>query len=105
MSGSRRPAVAVEVGPQEQLNWSTEEAPVATATAKAAAPKNRWQTPLIGRLEITEGKVVYQDTKRKLALDGTISTASGKAGGQPQAELTLKGKLDNQPLQVQFVGG
>ncbi len=57
------------------------------------------------RLEITEGKIQYQDSKRKLALDGSISTASGKAGAQPQAELTLKGKLENQPLQVHFVGG
>src|SRR5262249_12224429 len=40
-----RPQVAVEVGPQEQLNWSFAEAPVATVAAKAAAPKNRWQTP------------------------------------------------------------
>jgi AsmA family protein len=100
-----RPQVAVEVGPQEQLNWSFKEAPVVTATAKAAAPKSRWQTPLIGRLKITEGKVEYVDSKRKLSLDGTISTASGKAGAQPQAELRLTGKLENQPLQVHFVGG
>jgi len=101
----RRPEVGVEVGEQEQLNWSLGEAPVTTAVAKAAAPKNRWQTPLIGHLRITEGKVQYQDPKRKLTLDGTISTASGKAGGQPQAELLLKGMLEKQPLQVHFVGG
>ena len=63
------------------------------------------QTPLIGRLEITEGKIPYQDGKRKLDLDGTISTAQGKAGDQPQAELSLKGKLEGQPLSVRFVGG
>jgi AsmA family protein len=101
----RRPEVGVEVGAEEQVNWSLGEAPVTTAAAKAVAPKNRWQAPLIGHLQITEGKVQYQDPKRKLTLDGTISTASGKAGGQPQAELLLKGKLENQPLQVHFVGG
>lgn len=101
----QRPEVAVEVGPDEQLNWSLGEAPVATEAARAVTPKNRFQTPLIGRLEITEGKVRYRDAKRKLALDGTVSTAEGKAGAQPQAELSLEGKLENQPLTVKFTGG
>jgi AsmA family protein len=101
----RKPEVVVEVGPREQLNWSLGEAPVATEAAKAVAPKQRYQTPLVGQLEITEGRVAYRDPKRKLDLDGTVSTASGKAGAQPTAELSLKGKLENQPLSVRFVGG
>jgi uncharacterized protein involved in outer membrane biogenesis len=101
----RKPEVVVEVGPQEQLNWSLGEAPVATEAAKAVAPKQRYQTPLVGRLEITEGRVAYRDPKRKLDLDGTVSTATGKAGAQPTAELSLKGKLENQPLSVHFTGG
>ena len=100
----RKPEVVVEKGPKEQLNWSLWESPAGTA-AEALKPKNRFQTPLIGRLEVTEGKIRYQDPKRKLDLDGTISTATGKAGAQPQAELTLKGKLEGQPLQIKFVGG
>jgi AsmA family protein len=100
-----RPDVIVEVGDKEQLNWSFGESPVTTEVGKAVTPSTRIQTPLIGRLQITEGKLQYQDPKRKLALDGSISTASGKAGEQPQAELSLKGKLENQPLTVHFVGG
>ena len=101
----RKPEVAVEVGDKEQLNWSLGESPVTTGLAKAAAPKERTEMPLVGHLEITDGRLSYQDTKRKLALDGTVSTAEGKAGAQPQAELSLKGKLENQPLTVHFVGG
>lgn len=101
----RKPQAMVEVGDKDQLNWSFGEAPVATEAAKAVTPKNRFQTPLVGDLEITEGTLKYQDPRRKLALDGTISTARGKAGAQPQAELSLKGKLENQPLAVHFVGG
>lgn len=100
-----KPELAIEVGDKEQLNWSFGESPVAHTAAKVAAPENRFQTPLIGRLRITDGHVQYQDTKRKLTLDGTIATAAGKAGDQPQAELRLKGKLENQPLSVHFVGG
>lgn len=101
----RKPEVAVEKGDKDQLNWSLWESPVTTGTAKAVTPKERYQTPLIGRLEITDGRLSYRDAKRKLELDGTVSTATGKAGDQPQAELQLKGKLENQPLSVHFVGG
>jgi len=100
----RKPEVVVEKGPDDQLNWSLWESPAATAV-QAVKPEDRFETPLIGRLEITDGKISYQDSKRKLDLDGTISTAIGKAGEQPQAELMLKGKLEGQPLQVKFVGG
>jgi len=101
----QKPEVVVEKGgPHDELNWSFGESPGGNA-AEAVKPKNRFQTPLIGRLEVTEGKITYEDPKRKLALDGTVSTATGKAGRQPQAELKLKGKLEGQPLTVDFTGG
>ena len=100
----RKPEVIVEKGPNEQLNWDFGESTGGTA-AKAVEPENRFQTPLIGRLEVTDGKIRYEDSKRKLDLDGTISTATGHAGAQPQAQLLLKGKLEGQPLQIKFVGG
>jgi AsmA family protein len=101
----RKPDVQVEVGDKEQLNWSMGEAPVATGAVKALEPDNRYETPLIGLLEITEGKLGYRDGKRKLELDGRVTTATGKAGDQPQAEFSLKGKLEGQPLELRFVGG
>ncbi len=101
----RKPEVQVEVGDKEQLNWSMSETPVVTGAAKALEPDNRFEAPLIGRFEVTDGKLGYRDTKRKLELDGTVSTAAGKAGEGPQAELALKGKLEGQPLDVKFVGG
>lgn len=101
----RRPEVQVEVGDKEQLNWSMGETPVVTGAVKAVEPDSRYGAPLIGQLEITDGKVGYRDPKRKLELDGTVSTATGKAGDQVQAELQLKGKLEGQPLQIRFVGG
>jgi uncharacterized protein involved in outer membrane biogenesis len=100
-----KPEVVVEKGDKDQLNWSFGESPVTTGAAKAIEPSNRFQTPLIGRLEITEGKLTYRDPKRKLDLDGTIATAKGNAGDQPQAKLELKGKLEGQPLTARFVGG
>lgn len=101
----RRPEVAVEKSDDDRLNWSLGESPVTTGAAKAVAPKERVQTPLIGHLAITEGQFAYRDAKRKLDLDGTVTTAIGAAGEQPQVELQLKGKLENQPLAVRFTGG
>lgn len=99
----RKPEVQVETGEQDQLNWSLGETPVVTGAAKALEPDNRFEAPVIGKLEVTEGKLGYRDTKRKLELDGTVSTATGKA--EDEAELALKGKLEGQPLDVRFSGG
>ena len=99
----RKPEVQVERGEKEQLNWSLDETPVVTGAAKALEPDNRFDAPVIGRLEISEGKLGYRDPKRKLELDGTVSTATGKA--EDEAELSLKGKLEGQPLEVRFTGG
>src|ERR1700722_10670397 len=71
----RKPEVAIEVGDKEQVNWSLGESPVTSGLAKAAAPKERTEMPLVGHLEITDGRLSYQDPKRKLSLDGTVSTA------------------------------
>lgn len=101
----RKPEVQVEKGDKDQLNWSMEETPVVTGAAKALKPDNRFDAPLIGKFEVTDGKLGYRDTKRKLELDGTVSTAAGKAGEGPEAELSLKGKLEGQPLEMKFIGG
>ncbi len=99
----RKPEVQVERGDKEQLNWSMDETPVVTGAAKALEPDNRFDAPVIGKLEISDGKLGYRDPKRKLELDGTVSTATGKA--EDAAELSLKGKLEGQQLEVRFAGG
>jgi uncharacterized protein involved in outer membrane biogenesis len=101
----RRPEIYLERNEKEQTNWDFEQSPVTVSAAKAVAPKERHQTPLVGQLEIDNGRVGYSDLKRKIDLNGTISTAIGQAGRQPEAKLELTGKLENQPLTVHFVGG
>jgi len=99
----RNPEVQIETGERDQLNWSLGETFVVTGAAKALEPDNRFETPVIGKLEVTEGRLGYRDAKRKLELDGTVSTATGRA--EDEAELALKGKLEGQRLDVRFRGG
>jgi uncharacterized protein involved in outer membrane biogenesis len=101
----RKPEIRLESNDKDQSNWSISEAPVTATAAKAIKPEERHQTPLIGRLEIIDGRIGYSDLKRKLDLEGAVSTATGKAGADPEAEFTLKGNLQEQPLTVHFIGG
>jgi uncharacterized protein involved in outer membrane biogenesis len=95
----------LERNAKDQSNWSPEESPAARAAVKQVAPQQRHQTPLIGRLEILDGHVGYIDQKRKLDLSGTVSTATGQAGTEPEARLSLNGRLEGQKLTIDFVGG
>jgi uncharacterized protein involved in outer membrane biogenesis len=101
----RKPELYLERSAQDESNWSPNESPVANAAVKQVQPQHRHQTPLIGRLEIMDGHVGYIDQKRKLDLSGAISTATGQAGAEPEARLSLEGRLEGQPLTLQFVGG
>ena len=101
----RKPELFLERNAQDESNWSPNESPVANTAVKQVQPQHRHQTPLIGRLEIIDGHVGYIDQKRKLDLSGAVSTATGQAGAEPEARLSLKGRLEGQPLTLQFVGG
>ena len=101
----RKPELYLERNAQDESNWSPNESPVANTAVKQVQPQHRHQTPLIGRLEIIDGQVGYIDQKRKLDLSGAVSTATGQAGAEPEARLSLKGRLEGQPLTLQFVGG
>jgi uncharacterized protein involved in outer membrane biogenesis len=101
----RKPELYLERNDQDESNWSPNESPVANTAVKQVQPQHRHQMPLIGRLEIIDGRVGYIDHKRKLDLTGAVSTATGQAGTEPEARLSLQGRLEGQPLTLQFVGG
>jgi AsmA family protein len=101
----RKPELYLERNDQDESNWSPNESPVANTAVKQVQPQHRHQMPLIGRLEIIDGRVGYTDHKRKLDLTGAVSTATGQAGTEPEARLSLQGRLEGQPLTLQFVGG
>ncbi|MDB5361039.1 MAG: hypothetical protein JWO51_2336 [Rhodospirillales bacterium] len=101
----RKPEIYLERNAERESNWSPEQSPLASGAAQTVQPKHRHQMPLIGRLEISDGRLGYRDPVRKLELDGTVQTATGKASTEPQSEFSVKGRLENQPLSLHFVGG
>ena len=91
--------------PTTSRTGARKKAPLRHAAVKQVAPQQRHQAPLIGRLEIIDGHLGYIDTEAQAGPDGTVSTATGQAGAEPEARLSLKGKLEGQKLTVAFVGG
>ena len=100
-----KPELYLERSPDDDFNWSSGQTPVATTAVKQAVPAHRHQTPVIGQIEIVDGHLGYRDIKRKLDLNGTVQTATGQAGQQSQAQLSLQGRLEGQPLTLHFTGG
>ncbi|HEY1723141.1 MAG TPA: AsmA family protein [Magnetospirillaceae bacterium] len=101
----QKPDIDLEQNDKDENNWTPAQSPVAGAAVEQAAPQQRSETPLIGQLVIDDGHIAYHDAKRKLDIAGTIQTAQGQAGGQPQAKLDLKGSIEKKPLALHFTGG
>jgi uncharacterized protein involved in outer membrane biogenesis len=99
------PEVALERDAKGNSNWDFNQNPVAATTAEAVKPEERSETPVIGQLEITKGKIAYRDAMRKLKLDGDIDIAAGQAGGPSNVKLGAKGTLEDRPIELSFTGG
>ena len=101
----RKPDIDLEKNEKDKTNWSFEESPLVGGAVEQAAPSNRFEMPVIGQLIIEDGHIGYKDLNRHLELAGTIQTAEGQAGAQPQAQLALKGSIEKRPLAMKFTGG
>lgn len=98
----RRPKLVLERTNEGESNWSFG----AKEAAKAAAPENRFEMPLIGLLEIDDGRMIYRDPKAKLDLDSKISTIVGTGGeGKGEVHVEGKGSVEGDPFTLRLVGG
>ena len=90
----RKPEIVIEKGDNDRLNWELGEAPAAAAAAKQVVePDNRFEAPLIGRLEVTDGKLSYRDPKRKLELDGKFLEPPGMRADHIESEMCRCSRL------------
>jgi AsmA family protein len=100
-----KPKLDLERDEKGVPNWSFAKNPTTAAATQVAAPENRTEAPVIGRLVIQDGHFKYDDKTRRLQLEGDITTATGAAQKAEDIHLEAKGNLEGNPLTMQFVGG
>lgn len=100
-----QPDLALTVDEEGVPNWSFSKNPTAATAAEVAAPEERTEAPVIGRLAIKDGHFKYEDKVKDLQLEGRIGTAIGEAEKTENIRLDAKGRLQGKPLTVTFEGG
>lgn len=97
-----QPKIDLERQADGRSNWTFG----AREAAGAAAPDDRHEMPVIGRLVIEDGRLRYRDSKAGLDIDTKISTAIGK-GGQRREEMQLhgRGRLHGEAFRLSAHGG
>lgn len=98
-----KPVVVLERRPDGSANWEFS----GMDAAEGAAPDDRTEFPLIGRLIIDDGKLIYRDPLAGVMLDGEIATAEGGSGDKGKSTVTLSGtgSLQGEPFQIKLAGG
>lgn len=101
----RQPKVILEREDEDTRNWDLPFASSKNAAINAALPSDRHDMPIIGRIRITEGQLIYRDRPRKLDLDLGIDIARGQT--RKDAHFTLKGtgKLADRDFKLTAEGG
>lgn len=96
------PMVTLERRADGTSNWTFG----AKQTAKAATPQKRSEVPLVGRIDIDGGRLIYHDEKLGLKVDSQISTVVGTghqgAGG---VQLRGTGTMHGEAFQLVALGG
>ncbi|MSO81108.1 MAG: hypothetical protein EXQ97_05705 [Alphaproteobacteria bacterium] len=94
-----RPRVRLSIDADGQESWSIDDA----AEPVGEGPAVRQFVPLIERVVITEGVLVYSDAVRSIDLEATLATATGDTNGD--INIRAKGTLEKYDLTVFFDGG
>jgi len=100
-----RPEISLEKSPDGKSNWDFSQNPGGVAAAEAAAPDERSEFPIIGSIQIDEGKTRYVDQAAQISIDLDVSTAVGTGGKEDTVKFEGNGRLAGDPFQLHFVGG
>ncbi|MER2511445.1 MAG: AsmA family protein, partial [Nitrosomonas ureae] len=92
-----RPHIILQKSPQGEANWEF--------TVDTGNPESKTDIPLIERLRITEGRLVYQDFSVDTEIITTLATIKEAAHEEEFTELYAEGKLKGHPLQINLKAG
>jgi uncharacterized protein involved in outer membrane biogenesis len=101
----RQPRVLLERSSEGEPNWRFQADPVAETAGDAVVPEERTELPVIGQLQIEDGRVVYRDLSTQTDITATLATIQGEGGGEETVEVQAQGTLQGQPLALHLNAG
>lgn len=105
-----KPQVILEKKSDDDNNWQFPALTTANVAKEAIEPDDRHDFPLIGILELREGKVIYRDAIKGLSLDLDLDTVIGEGGegdsGKSQRNFTVAGtgSIQDQKFELEASG-
>lgn len=105
-----KPKVILEKKSAEENNWQFPALTPANAAQETIEPDDRHEFPLIGTLELREGKIIYRDPTKGLSLDLDLDTVIGEGGeegeGQAERNFTIAGtgSIQDQEFKLEASG-
>ncbi len=97
-----KPQLALERNAEGEGNWTFG----VVAAKDVAAPEDRTEMPLIGRLRIEDGRFVYRDEKAGIDIDAEIATVRGAGGeGTDRVRLGGRGTMHGEAFRLRMMGG
>ena len=100
-----RPKLLLERNKDGATNWDFSQNPDAAAAAEAVSPDDRTEFPLIGRLAIRDGRLLYKDPARGVDVASKVDTATGTATGKEEVRLDGEGSFEGKPFHLELVAG
>lgn len=101
-----KPRLILEKRSSGEANWDLPVFSKGKAVTEAVIPDDRGDFPLIGRLSIHQGRIIYRDEIKKLNLDLSLDTAEGSGGDDDRGlNLAGAGKLQDKVFKLKASGG
>ncbi|MBS4047227.1 MAG: AsmA family protein [Alphaproteobacteria bacterium] len=97
-----KPQVALERRADGEGNWTFG----VEAATDVAAPEDRTEMPLIGRLRIQDGRFLYHDEKAGIDVDAQVDTVRASGGeGTDRVRLGGRGTMHGEAFRLRMTGG
>lgn len=100
-----KPRLFLEKKDEANVNWSLGAQPVVNQVTQTVTPEERDEMPMLGQVEITDGRLQFRDDAKKLSIDGLLSLATGEATGSEEVRFEGEGTLEERPISINFTGG
>lgn len=105
-----KPHLILEKKSLEENNWQFPALSPANAAQETIEPDNRHDFPLIGMLELREGKIIYRDNPKGLFLDLDLDTVIGEGGEKNRVKadrnftIAGTGSIQDKPFKLEASG-